>query len=152
MTPCDNCIENECEINGYVCPLYKKYQESKDQKMNDDLISRSALKKVITDATYNFEQIPIRVDKVQEIIDNAPTVDAPTYTDIIEANKEGYNTARRLYERPQGEWKETGYETGALGITYKQTQCSNCGWEHALPMWWNFCPNCGAKMEVGGRR
>ena len=50
-------------------------------------------------------------------------------------------------ERPWGEWKETGYETGALGITYRQTQCSNCGWEHALPMWLNFCPNCGAKLS-----
>lgn len=38
------------------------------------LIDAVALKKAITDATYNFEQIPIRVDKVQEIIDNAPTV------------------------------------------------------------------------------
>lgn len=27
MTPCDTCIENECEVNGYVCPLYKKYQD-----------------------------------------------------------------------------------------------------------------------------
>jgi len=47
--------------------------------MNDDLISRSALKKAITDATYNFEQIPIRVDKVQEIIDNAPTIERPIW-------------------------------------------------------------------------
>jgi hypothetical protein len=38
------------------------------------LIDADALKKAITEATYNFEQIPIRVDKVQEIIDNAPTV------------------------------------------------------------------------------
>ena len=30
MTPCNNCIENECEVNGYVCPLYKKYQEWKE--------------------------------------------------------------------------------------------------------------------------
>ena len=50
-------------------------------------------------------------------------------------------------ERPRGEWKETGYEADALGITYRQTQCSNCGWEHALSMWWNFCPNCGADMR-----
>ena len=42
------------------------------------LIDADALKKAITDATYNFEQIPIRVDKVQEIIDNAPTVEAYT--------------------------------------------------------------------------
>ena len=44
-----------------------------------DLISREALKKAITEATYNFEQIPIRVDKVQEIIDNAPTVEERSY-------------------------------------------------------------------------
>ena len=43
--------------------------------MNNDLISRSTLKKAIAEATYNFEQIPIHVDKVQEIIDNAPTVE-----------------------------------------------------------------------------
>ena len=42
------------------------------------LIDADALKEAITDATYNFEQIPIRVDKVQEIIDNAPTVE-PCY-------------------------------------------------------------------------
>lgn len=77
--------------------------------------------------------------------------------DDIEHNKGEYintlNWAVRngipYEERPQGEWKETGYETGALGITYRQTQCSNCGWEHALPMWLNFCPNCGAEMRRG---
>lgn len=59
--------------------------------------------------------------------------------------------APTVEERPQGEWKETGYETGALGITYRQTQCSNCGWEHALPMWLNYCPSCGAKMRCGAK-
>ena len=62
---------------------------------------------------------------VREIIDNTPTVE----------------------ERPKGRWIETGYETGALGITYQQTQCSNCGWEYALPTWLYFCPNCGADMR-----
>lgn len=75
MTPCDNCIENECEVNGYVCPLYKEYQESKEQKMNDDLISRSALKK------YKFKtQIAngVELEDIEVVplcaIDNAPTV------------------------------------------------------------------------------
>lgn len=68
----------------------------------------------------------------------------------ISAIRYAISKLQSLEERPQGEWKETGYETGALGITYRQTQCSNCGWEHALPMWWNFCPNCGAKMQKGG--
>lgn len=28
---------------------------------------------------------------------------------------------KALEERPKGKWKETGYETGALGITFRQT-------------------------------
>ena len=36
MTPCDNYIEYECEVNGYICPLYKKYQESKEEE-NEEL-------------------------------------------------------------------------------------------------------------------
>lgn len=99
--------------------------------------------------------------KVIQDLDNAPTItpslnlDNITENDIEKfrmiwqrATSKGLPTF--IEERPQGEWKETGYETGALGITYRQTQCSNCGWEHALPMWWNFCPNCGAKMQKGG--
>ena len=67
-----------------------------------DLISREDLKKAITEATYNFEQIPIRVDKVMQIINNAPTVD----TDEI--YKKGYHagffTTHGEPERLQGEW------------------------------------------------
>lgn len=47
------------------------------------LIDADELKKAITDATYNFEQIPIRVDKVQEIIDNAPTVNKCDNCDLM---------------------------------------------------------------------
>lgn len=68
--------------------------------MNNDLISREALKKAITEATYNFEQIPIRVDKVQEIIDNAPTVEVGYLTNC--ANCERVEKIRA--KRPQGEW------------------------------------------------
>ena len=96
----------------------------------------------------------------QSQIANAPTVEYPEAITIkcdTEEDKQKLvsalrNASARLEvrveeEKPTGEWKEMGYETGALGITYKQTQCSNCGWEHALPMWWNFCPNCGADMR-----
>jgi len=79
--------------------------------------------------------------KVLKIIENEPTVTPErALMDKLKGNE----------ERPQGEWKETGYETGALGITYRQTQCSNCSWEHALPMWYNFCPNCGSAMRKSG--
>ena len=77
------------------------------------------------------------------IIDNAPTAPLPDF-------KEGYKQAiidgKTNFSRPTGEWKETRYET-AIGITYRQTQCSNCGWKYELPMWFNFCPTCGADMR-----
>lgn len=90
------------------------------------------------------------------LIDNAPTVESTYVSDMPDDKVKDlqnlaidYGEGIAVFRRCQkGEWRETGYETGALGITYRQTQCSNCGWEHALPMWWNFCPNCGAKMEV----
>lgn len=108
--------------------------------MNNDLISRSELKKAIMDNgcrhSHYFD--------IFDVIDNVPTVDINTELSVayLKGRRQGQSEGR-----PQGEWKETGYETGALGITYRQTQCSNCGWECALPMWWNFCPNCGADMR-----
>ena len=55
--------------------------------------------------TINFEQIPIRVDKVQEIIDNAPAIDIsgseyfPYRTAYFNGVADGRATAR-----PQDEW------------------------------------------------
>lgn len=123
-------------------------------KPQGDLISREALKayaRTVICGDNPTNSLIIRM--FDEIIDNAPSasfVISPDYvTELQNLNKELIRQLEEA-ERPQGEWKETGYETGALGITYRQTQCSNCGWEHALPMWWNFCPNCGAKMQKGG--
>lgn len=119
-------------------------------EVQSDLISREALKKSIksyADDQY-AENEYLGEYAIMNIIDNAPTVE---YT--FEEAFQKTICENKLYcpnKRTQGEWKETGYETGALGITYRQTQCSNCGWEHALPMWWNFCPNCGAEMRKGG--
>lgn len=44
MTICDNCIEIECEVNGYVCPLYEKYQESKE--VENEKMYRTPIKEV----------------------------------------------------------------------------------------------------------
>ncbi len=44
--------------------------------MNDDLISRSALKIAIREATYDFTEMPIRADMVVALIDNSPSMDA----------------------------------------------------------------------------
>lgn len=47
-----------------------------------------------------------------------------------------------------GRWISGHKETGALGITYTEKICSNCGWSHSLVIPKNYCPNCGIKMEV----
>ncbi len=111
-----------------------------------DLISRTELKKAIksyADDQY-AENEYLGEYAIMNIIDNAPSVEY-TFEEAFQKTV----CENKLYcpSRPKGKWEETGYETGALGITYRQTQCSNCGWEHALPMWWNFCPNCGADMR-----
>lgn len=92
----------------------------------------------------------------RQLIDDAPTVDlvSPTIkANISEEMKqkliEELQKSHKLLvlcERRTGEWKETKYET-VIGLTYRQIQCSNCGWGHEPPMWWNFCPNCGADMR-----
>ena len=89
--------------------------------MNNDLISREALKKALKEYKYcGF------YDKVIEIIDNAPTVE----------------------ERPKGKWINVPCERDLVfnkGIKYT---CSVCGkfnsYGHSA-----YCPNCGAKMKGG---
>ena len=91
--------------------------------MNNDLISREALKKALKKYKYcGF------YDKVIEIIDNAPTVE----------------------ERPQGEWYRTG-QSFINPNKFRNYGCSVCRYEldehiREKP---NFCPNCGAKMKGG---
>lgn len=80
--------------------------------MNNDLISREALKKAIDDefdsAVRNgnimlMSKIGI-VNKVLAIIDNAQPVEAFTKDDIAGAYNEGYACGSRETKRPQGEW------------------------------------------------
>ena len=101
--------------------------------MNNDLISREALKKAIDDYAEKRQDTLLWQSDIEEIIDNAPTV----------------------AERPQGEWiypEKTDKEKGYGGY------CSNCKCD--MPIFiedWKqkycetkFCPNCGAKMRKGG--
>ena len=95
--------------------------------MNNDLISREALKEVIEQGSYDaFEYL---WDAVRKAIDNAPTINE---------------------KRPKGEWKTNeGYD----GDEYYE--CSNCGEPWVLTAGtpkdnnMNFGPNCGADMRGG---
>ena len=69
--------------------------------MNDDLISRSALKEAFTEA---YAGITFSLIECNDIIDNAPTVEDITEDDIKEAIKtgyrDGYDMAKAKYEKP----------------------------------------------------
>lgn len=96
--------------------------------MNNDLISREALKNHIIDI---FDE-EVKHDKKWamglkyslKIIDKALTIE----------------------ERPQGEWIKWNFKTfGAMGDW--EYKCSNC--EKVYGGEYNFCPNCGAQMKEG---
>ena len=120
--------------------------------MNNDLISREALKKALKEYKYcGF------YDKVIEIIDNAPTVDIKDQ--IAGAYNEGFMCGNKEAEnaRTQGKWYRTQgkwYRTGQSFIDpnkFRNYGCSVCRYEldEHIREEPNFCPNCGAKMKGG---
>lgn len=114
--------------------------------MNNDLISREALKKAISEATYSFEQIPIRVDKVQEIIDNAPRVEVGYLTNCANCAR----VEKIRAKRPTGEWIK---HIDNLFPADSTQECSFCHAEQRIVgNDDNFCPNCGADMRKGGAK
>ena len=100
--------------------------------MNNDLISREALKTAIED---HFDELDAYFPSafIKEI-DNAPTVDAIVNT---------------IEVRPQGEWYysiDKGWECNQCHeIVKDMPTCMR----KAL---YNFCPNCGAELRKGGAK
>lgn len=96
---------------------------------NNDLISREALKKVITENHYllsaknNSTDYGMFTTGIMQAIDNAPTVEG----------------------RPHGVW----IRTGSLGNGNAQYECSNChhGDEQAESQEVPYCWHCGAKIR-----
>ena len=120
--------------------------------MNNDLISREALKKSmrksINERYISWTKTITVADIATLIFDEieyAPTIDIPNYGGQVPDPLVGW----RYVERPKGEWIITGEEQGALGINYKIRKCDKCGWEHSLVIPDNYCPNCGAYMRGG---
>lgn len=90
--------------------------------MNNDLISREALKEAIKNL-YNGTLdgiVKFGIEKAYEEIDNAPAV----------------------VERPQGEWLHP-YKSDIA------CECSNCHIQMPITDYFNFCPNCGTQMKGG---
>lgn len=98
--------------------------------MNNDLISREALKKAFED-TVCIEPMPYAF--VRQIIDNAPTID-PIFG---------------LFKEPHGKWisqfdycKQHNLMPTGYGCFWWCNQCDGSNEKKT-----NYCPNCGAKMD-----
>ena len=111
--------------------------------MSDDLISRSALKKVLSETKDIF--VIACLSNVLDEIDNAPTVTNGTYEQGFRVGAYG-----RLDEiRPQGKWilKETDCDSGGNN----RYECSKCHYSdiHSQSAEVPYCWHCGADMRGG---
>ena len=114
--------------------------------MNNDLISRSELKKAIDNLQYTDDfcqkhQIDnsISLYMLEKIIDNAPTVETHDTVNMY-CDKDTQIIVEQI--RPQGEWEEP-FEMN--GKTYHK--CNHCHISSELILIDKFCPNCGADMR-----
>ena len=127
--------------------------------MNNDLISREALKKKLQARYYNGEEdfdkgYNIGIETAIELVDNAPTVEPCLSLDNISDEdikkfkliwQRARNKGIRLInERPQGEW------ICITKSTFPQYQpdeykCSECSGPSSIEYY--FCPHCGADMR-----
>lgn len=110
--------------------------------MNNDLISRKALKKKIEEVQYSQDfcvehhiDYSVSMQMLGMVIDNAPTVDT-TFNEVV-----AYECGKKSFERPQGEWLWLGFDDGDS----RRWSCSLCG--RGVKNQENFCPNCGADMR-----
>jgi hypothetical protein len=107
--------------------------------MSDDLISRSALKKVLSETKDIF--VIACLSNVLEEIDNAPAVEIPNYAmgyqdGVIQVLKEVADGKHRQ----KGEWRQGWFHTNEI-------ECSNCHWVVRKDLRSDFCPKCGADMR-----
>ena len=109
--------------------------------MNDDLISREALRKAFHERIRYFSDLSW--DEANAIIDNAPTVEITDYdTGYQDGLEDGLNDIR-----PQGEWHKGTHDDIVNGIDNIYCQCSVCNFIDYQHKCSKFCENCGADMR-----
>ena len=102
------------------------------------LIDADELKKVIHSSSLSGNREWLLMD-LDQIIDNAPTVEAVEFEYHSKLLKQAYQKGKDI--RPQGEWIRTAL--------YGETcyECNKCN-RHQTHIT-KFCPNCGAAMKGG---
>lgn len=127
--------------------------------MNNDLISRSDLKKAMFDESHYIvspneygedeARIGLTYTEIENIIENAPTVeigedgiDIEKYSDRL--YKIAYEKGKAEAERPQGEWINREALSNTTFPFWERYECNQC---HKFNGYSNFCPNCGADMR-----
>ena len=134
--------------------------------MNNDLISRSALKEAIKEEqAEGFVYVASAFDKVYELIDNAPTVEPKLKDDIIEAfnliTDQEFEHSDSFWiitpkgkkidfekKKPKGEWVDN-----KVAFYHVCSECNVAVRKDTSRMFLtdgilNFCPNCGADMRT----
>lgn len=114
--------------------------------MNDDLISRQAVIDFIKDHSY-----PVRYDEtsieqgiplteIEQALNEIPTVIKALNYDRDQYEK-GYQDGK-MNAQKTGQWIDTREQHGEF-----EFMCSNCELL-CCTNHYNYCPHCGAKMEV----
>ena len=109
--------------------------------MNNDLISREALKDITYINKGNFNT----VEGIREWIDNAPAVGITEEQAINKLHETGWlpNHDKEMTTRPQGEWIDYSETDGYVECPFCGS-LTNCeGNKEEL----HFCWNCGAEMR-----
>ena len=124
--------------------------------MNNDLISREALKKALEeDMNYGGVKIDefdkgydLGIKSAIEMLDNAPTVPYITKEKLSVAYDQGFEDGQK---RPHGEWITVRFAFGELNAPEKSkldfVKCPFCETIHQGRH--NFCSYCGADMKGG---
>lgn len=94
-----------------------------------------------------------REEAIEILTHNWTRVDNPNYSES--ELDEAVDMAIEALQTEHGKWKEkeTYLNEGDCEITeWQSARCSKCGKYHTTPYMYsfnnfNFCPNCGAKMD-----
>jgi hypothetical protein len=124
--------------------------------MNNDLISRNALKEAMqteitnvpqpdTDADY-YVGVKQGLKLAETMIENAPAVFSCNTCKNMGNEQEcidchDYSNYVHYEERPKGKWVKDEEHS----ITIEMFKCSICGYWNGAEHF-RFCPNCGARM------